>query len=310
MINFFKMKYYNVKNKTARDGLTDLKQSSIDIKDHLYKFFVIFAIFSSVAILKDFLFANAASGNVDFQTQNSLMLQGNPDFGFVAYIISFFLAFMIYFFTIDAFSQISNRGSLVDSLKFSLLKILDYKVYVLAFSAFLFMLFAIRIAAIPIANALPDVSAEEFMAFAKGFFASASEGELTLQQFIENNTLNSRIAETIRNLSPTSFMISISSGLVFALFSLVFHFTMFINITLYNGMTFFESLKASVYMNIVNGVYLMIVTLGIVLISVVLSIFNSYFEYGYLKIIASSFSGVYTLYLFTWIITSNTEEKS
>ena len=74
-------------------------------------------------------------------------------------------------------------------------------------------------------------------------------------------------------------------------------------------MTLFEAFKASVFLNIKNGLYLMTATLGIVILTIITSIINNYIDLTYLNIMLNSLVGVYSLYVFTWIITFNTTEK-
>ena len=136
MFKFLKMQDYTIEKRSLKDGFMDLLTSTKDIGNNLKNFSIIVFIFIAVAILKDFMLASTVVENYDHQNQNSLMLQGQGDFGYIFYLISFFVAFMTYFFTIDAFSQVKEGIFIKDSLKFSLVKLLDYRVYLVCLQCF------------------------------------------------------------------------------------------------------------------------------------------------------------------------------
>ena len=98
MFKFLKMQDYTIEKLSLKNGLSDLVTSTKDIGNNLKNFSIIVFVFISIAILKDFMLATTVVENYDHQNQNSLMLQGQGDFGYIFYLMSFFIAFMTYFF--------------------------------------------------------------------------------------------------------------------------------------------------------------------------------------------------------------------
>lgn len=309
MNKFFSIKNYNVNDKKMKDGFKDIKLSTSDLFSNIKNFGIVFLIFFVGSILKDMLFANTATKNFEVQKGTSLMIKGDMNFDTAFYIISFFIVLMIYFFTVDVFSDLENVYY-KDSAWFSFTKLLDYKVYLIAFSIFLMLLICFKIATYPVFQALPDIKISEIVSFIS-LLSDASSGQdlETSANLINSDPIGQKILYGLSNIQPFELFLSFSIASLLLVFGVIFHFNMFINLVIYNEIGFFESLKIAIYFNINNGLYLTVVTLLIILLGFIVSIINSFVSIYYIQLALNSFITVYTLYIFTWVIVKNTSKK-
>ena len=309
MIDFFKMKYYSIESKTAKNGLEDLKRSTLDIKNNFGRFSFISIVFVFVAIFKDWIFAHAAMGNVDYEKENSLLLSGDANIGFIGYVLSFFVLFMVYFFTIDMFAEMKSKLDIKTSVKFCFYKLIDYRLYLIAFTLFLFIIFTLKIATYPVLDALPNVELQNIVDFFGRMSVASDGGEQQFLLFLETDEFYNNASDAIGSVGLPTLVFYISSALIFFIFSLVIHFSMFINILLYNNMTLFESFKAALKINFNNSMYLMTVTSLMMIIIICYIFLKNNYVIGYSDVILSALVNVYSLYIFTWVIVNNTKEK-
>jgi hypothetical protein len=81
---------------------------------------------------------------------------------------------------------------------------------------------------------------------------------------------------------------------------------------IFNGMTFFEALKASCKLNIKNGLYVFSSTLGIIAILsliMLLNFFLALYSNYIVEIVLNNILALYSIYIFTYLISNITKEK-
>lgn len=317
MKDFFKMQYYDIEKKGFKDGIQDLKDSNKNIIMNLKSFLVVAGVFLLIAFLKEHLIGTFVQTGQNFSTENSLMLQGEPNLGFVFSIIGFFISLWVYFFTIDMFSDLKN-ASAKDSSKFAFFKLFDYRVYMLAFSFLLFCLLSFRIAIYPFFTLLPEgISTVTIIEYFQGIMAVSANGvnlDSSLMTFINSKQEYLSITEAFNQMlnNPISLFVCFGSAVLLFIVTTVFHFSMFVNMIVFNGMTFFEALKASCKLNIKNGLYVFSSTLGIIAILSVIMLLNfflSLYSNYIIEIILNNVLALYSIYIFTYLISNITKEK-
>ena len=169
---------------------------------------------------------------------------------------------------------------------------------------------SLKIVSIPVFDAIPDASLDDLVIYVQGFLSNYDgQNPESISSFLTSSEMNQYIGNGLGNISQASLIIHFILGALVLIIAIVAHFTIFINIVLYHGMSLFEAIKSSLYFNVVNGGYLMVVTIGLVAVSLLASVLTGIVTNAYFGLILSSFIGAYAIYLFTWIISNNTKEK-
>ena len=175
---------------------------------------------------------------------------------------------------------------------------------------FLSILISLKIVSIPVFDAMPDASLDDLLVYIQGVLSNYDGvNPESLSGFLNSSEMNQYIAQGVGQISQTSLIIHFILGALILVISIVAHFILFINIVLYHGMSLFEAIKSSLYFNVINGGYLMVVTLGLVIFTILVNVLTNIFTNDYFGIILSSLTGAYAIYLFTWVISNNTKEK-
>lgn len=299
---------FDINKKTFKDGIKEIKETNKGILSNFKQFSLILISFIILVYAKNVLFINFSSGYFNVEENQSLILSGDINSGGMGVLglifgFLFFVSFPI--FLIDYFKHI-KENNVFNSIKYSLLKIFDYKIYILSLFLFFMTFLAIRIGFHPILSHLQDIDQDTFGAFIKDFMDIAqNQNPLMIEEF-NNNEKYQEIFSSFANMNLTYLFISGLFAVLLFIYSAVVLFFSFVLIIYYDYIGLWESIKISIVSNFKNAGYIT----GLTLLLIAFVIINSFLtQFAILNIILSGFIGVYVFYIFTHIIKETVVEK-